>query len=579
MPKCWTRKAYQGGYYGNYSYYPYVFTASYSQPYNHGETSTSGHCMRFYRTSTSQTEAAVLPAIDAQYEIQDLQIRFWARLASYNTNKDLAIGVMTDPNDMNTFEAITPFVTVENDVYQEYTVTFENYQGEGRYIAIAYNTSSLYDIYVDDVTVELIPSCRIPTNLEANEITENQAVLTWTAGKDETAWNMQYKKTSDSEWSEIILVTETNYTLSNLKRGTMYEARVQANCTADDQSDWTEAISFTTECGVIPIAEEPFFENFENIGTSDFPPMCWDKFNYQMTSYSYWYLNSNNGLGSTAAYSSWYEGYAFLVLPKMHISGNATLSFDHLIGSGDYDESCSVVVSTNGGKTYNDFTETIWSGNETISGKASESVSLSAFDGQDIYIAFKFKGSGTSGCTWYVDNVQVYANTTQTVELYQGWNWFSANVEINMDNLKAALVATGNTSITIKSRTSNSIYTDSQWRGELTSLDVTQMYKIFVGTECEITLTGKPINPAEHPVTIYNGFNWIAFPLRESMSINEAFAGFAINGDIIKSITNNANYNDGQWRGLLNTLVPGQGYIYKSNATENKVFIFPTNAQ
>lgn len=425
MPKCWTRIAYQGGSWGNYSYYPYVFTATSGQPYNHGESSTSGHSMRFYRTSTSQKEASVLPALDAQYEMKDVQVRFWARLESYNSNKDLAVGVMTDPSDINTFEAITPFVTVEDDVFREYTVTFENYQGEGRYIAITYNTSSLYNIYVDDITVELIPSCRIPKDLEAEVDGDSQAMLTWAAGKNESAWNVQYKKASDPDWSTIIPVTETTYTLTGLKRGTVYEARVQANCNAEDQSDWTEAVSFATDCGIRPIATEHLMEDFESIESYDFPPTCWTKFNHEMSGYSYWYLSANNSLGSNAAYSSYNQGYAFLVMPKMHIDGNVTLSFDYLIGSGTYDESCSVVVS-NSEMTFADFNQTIWAAdaNNLPTGKANATVALSDFDNQDICIAFKYKGSDTSGCTWYIDNVQVYV--ADKVFVAEG-NWNEAS--------------------------------------------------------------------------------------------------------------------------------------------------------
>ena len=171
-------------------------------------------------------------------------------------------------------------------------------------------------------------------------------------------------------------------------------------------------------------------------------------------------------------------------------------------------------------------------------------------------------------------------NTTQTVDLAAGWNWFSTNIEITLDDLKTALVeAVPNTNITIKSRTSNTNYDGAQWRGQLTSLDVTQMYMISVTSDCEITLSGMPLNPVEHPVTIYNGFNWIGFPLSENMSVSDAFIGFAMDGDVIKSRTTNASYNNGSWRGGLGTLEFGKGYMYKSNATETRTFTFPTSAK
>ena len=179
-------------------------------------------------------------------------------------------------------------------------------------------------------------------------------------------------------------------------------------------------------------------------------------------------------------------------------------------------------------------------------------------------------------------NIQETCSQSQTVALTAGWNLFSPNIEITLDDLKSALVdAAPGTNLTIKSRTQNTAYNPgtNQWRGTLGSLDVTQMYMIQVASSAEITLQGMPINPAEHPVTISNGANWIAFPFSVSMSVSDAFAGFAMDGDVIKSRMNNANYNNGQWRGGLNTLVPGQGYIYISNSQEIRTIIFPISTR
>ena len=168
-------------------------------------------------------------------------------------------------------------------------------------------------------------------------------------------------------------------------------------------------------------------------------------------------------------------------------------------------------------------------------------------------------------------------NTTQTVELSAGWNWFSPNVEITLNDLQNALVdALPNANaIMIKSKNGITTYNGETWRGQLDSLDVTQMYRISVGTDCEITLSGMSINPAEHPVTIHNGANWIGFPFSENMSLSDAFVGFVVAGDMVKSKNGVATYNGTSWRGSLNTLEPGQGYIFNSNVQGDRTFTFP----
>jgi len=170
---------------------------------------------------------------------------------------------------------------------------------------------------------------------------------------------------------------------------------------------------------------------------------------------------------------------------------------------------------------------------------------------------------------------------SQTIQLSQGWNWCSFNVEITLDDLKAALVeAMPGTTISIKSRTQNTTYNPNnhRWNGSV-AWNLSWMYSISVTADCEITVTGLPVNPAEHPVTIQNGANWIAFPLSESMSVTNAFAGFATNGDQVKSRLQNAQYRNNRWMGQLNALEPGKGYVYISNISDNRIFTFPVNAK
>ena len=180
---------------------------------------------------------------------------------------------------------------------------------------------------------------------------------------------------------------------------------------------------------------------------------------------------------------------------------------------------------------------------------------------------------------------------TQTIALAAGWNWVSFNMEITMADLQDALLAAypnvGMNDLVIKSKgDGQSAYnpTANRWIGSLTTLDLSQMYMVKVPVDGEISVEGMPIDPAEHPATIASGANWIAFPLSESMSITDAFAGFPTNGDIVKAKSGGqAQWNSAanRWIGALaNTpLEPGQGYIYNSKATGNKTFVFPVSAK
>ena len=168
------------------------------------------------------------------------------------------------------------------------------------------------------------------------------------------------------------------------------------------------------------------------------------------------------------------------------------------------------------------------------------------------------------------------SDVTQTVALTQGLNWWSTNLDITLDQLKEAVAAAMGTSgsASIKSQTSSIAYANGRWRGNI-DFDIRKMYMIQVSADCEITLTGVLVNPAEYEITIRQGNNWIGFLSGESMSVTEAFSGLnPANGDVVKSNTGAATYNGTIWRGALQTLVPGHGYIYQSTATEDETFTY-----
>jgi hypothetical protein len=106
------------------------------------------------------------------------------------------------------------------------------------------------------------------------------------------------------------------------------------------------------------------------------------------------------------------------------------------------------------------------------------------------------------------------------------------------------------------------------------------MYMIKVTASCEIAFEGMPIEPADRPVTIVNGNNYLGFPLSQNMSLTNAFAGFAVNGDKVFGQTGSSTYTRDRWQGsTLTELQPGKGYIYKSAVSESRTLVFPVSSK
>ena len=164
----------------------------------------------------------------------------------------------------------------------------------------------------------------------------------------------------------------------------------------------------------------------------------------------------------------------------------------------------------------------------------------------------------------------------ETITLPAGSSWWSAHLDITLEDLKAAIAgALGSTgTATIKSQTGYLTYSNGQWSPSTgMTFDLRQMY-------CTFTLTGIPVNPSNYVITIHQGATWIGFLSGESMTVTAAFAGLnPENGDVVKGKMGNATFNGTSWIGGLTTLEPGQGYIYLSKATSDKTFTFPLERQ
>ena len=119
-----------------------------------------------------------------------------------------------------------------------------------------YGTSINQQNFLPKTTFEYTPgepiTCPKPKNLAASNVTKHTATLTWTKGGEETQWTVEYSKNSDFTGATTKTVSgNPTVELTGLDAETVYYARVKANCSESDASDWTDAISFETEIACV----------------------------------------------------------------------------------------------------------------------------------------------------------------------------------------------------------------------------------------------------------------------------------------------------------------------------------------
>lgn len=572
LPKCWSVKPYTTT---NNEKYPKVASSG-----SNAVARTGTYCLKFYKTSSISDEMAILPEINKDLSL--VQLRFWARINSSSTNSpDLHIVVLNDPENTSNYTEVAN-VKVNSDVYTEYTIRLDNYSGNGRYLAILCKAGDTYltSFFVDDLVVEEIPNCSVPQNLSANALSSSQTLITWGPGAYETQWQLEV--TAEGGTPETVTVNSAPFHTLTTMSNTIYSVRVRSVCGSDFYSEWTEPITFRTPCDEITTvdAQHPFFEDFNG---EAFPPDCWTINNekYNGSTGSGWFRSVNNNMDNHGVAVSYWYGNTYLIMPRMHISGDAKISFDQYFMANDDPIASRVVISTDG-MSYSNFTE-IWSASEAPTSVTNVTIPLpAAYQDQDVYIAFKFGNNDETERDlsqqyreWFIDNVEVYVGDIQRVELTQGWNWWSPTVETSLEQLEAAL---GDKGVTIKAQNGKfANYEDDEWDGNLTTIIPGQMYKIQVNNNCEFVLSGIALSSVS--IIIEQGQNWIGHTSMQVVSINQAFNNFTpVEGDRITSFDGKfTSYEDGEWSGTLTQLQPGQGYVYISQDTNSKTLIINEN--
>jgi len=144
------------------------------------------------------------------------------------------------------------------------------------------------DILIDDISVA---SCFPPTAQTETNITASSADLGWTAGENETTWNIEWGPTGFSQGGGTMIsgTTDNPYTLIGLSSNTTYDWYVQADCGGGEESSWTGPSTFTTACTTFPT---PFSEDF----TASDTPDCWEN-----PGPKFWTFSASAGYGAAAA--------------------------------------------------------------------------------------------------------------------------------------------------------------------------------------------------------------------------------------------------------------------------------------
>ncbi|WP_084220950.1 fibronectin type III domain-containing protein [Chryseobacterium sp. StRB126] len=139
----------------------------------------------------------------------------------------------------------------------------------------AYSAADMNQIYIDDINIDITPTCFEPSGVTVSAITANGANVSWTAPSlvPGSGYEYYYSTSSIAPIAATAVSgtsTSTSASLSNLLPGTTYYLWVRSACGTIDKSVWTPVTVFVTNC--VPV--QTYSQNFDSTPVDGLPP-CW----------------------------------------------------------------------------------------------------------------------------------------------------------------------------------------------------------------------------------------------------------------------------------------------------------------
>lgn len=275
-----------------------------------------------------------------------------------------------------------------------------------------------YEFMIDNIIVETMPDCAEPTDIVITDIYQDTAHASWTAGNDETSWEIVFGEPATIGTPSASTVgipwANSNYDLSGMAPNTLQVVFVRSVCGLTNKSEWAGPYYFTTACSSLPI---PFSEGFNSDSATE---QCWKTVNNNGDWASWDMAESPAFEGDEAAklYTANTVTDDWLISPALVLTGNERLKFHHRVGSAsDGDTTFRVLLST-GSSDLADFTEilvpeAVYTNEEYL----VKIVSLAGYTGP-VYLAWQVPPTAQPGSDLFIDNVIIEPIPTCPEPLY-----------------------------------------------------------------------------------------------------------------------------------------------------------------
>ncbi|MGI6222703.1 MAG: fibronectin type III domain-containing protein [Prevotella sp.] len=307
--------------------------------------STSGFKYLELRTSGDATNGTIYDLVTPDIYLSEVENRvvFTVNMTSFAhwsyspyvfTNDTLSIQVAGTDGQFNTVANYTKdnmpeFTTT--DTYVKLYVPFFEAAGERANVRLRFKVYGSPTVKINMIRVEEKLACDYPINVSVPDSTifGSTAVVNWTPQGEEESWDVSYKRSDSTTWSEPVTVNERKCTLTGLEGLTNYDVRVRARCSAASQSQWSEICTFKSGLAV------PFMEVFSE---EESEPAGWSSKTGELATPS---VLTDGGLwsfssgwwSSSLSYANFTEGTVndWYITPKFDL-GDGSVKYNVIFG-------------------------------------------------------------------------------------------------------------------------------------------------------------------------------------------------------------------------------------------------------
>jgi hypothetical protein len=341
------------------------------------------------------------------------RVSFYARQdGAVSANSNMAVSYGSANNAAAMTNSIVAATGIINGNYQEIFGDFTPVTSGTYYVGIkGFMNGTPWYISLDDISINVSPTCLNPTAILASNITSNSVDLSWTDGSGGLQFDYEYAiqapgtgipTGAGAPINDVTVLAEGFDINGNpLTANTLYEVYVRADCSGGSFSTWSGPITFRTLCNSVGTINE----NFDSVTTPALPD-CWSKILRGATLSSFATVTTTANTTNSAPNSA-----------ALYNSSSATTTTDDIIlvspvlsnlnaGTHRLKFYAKTTGSIQVGTLNNNTASAVFTPFQTIATTATSTlyvVDFSTYAGTDTFIGFRHN-SGTF-VTLYVDDV------------------------------------------------------------------------------------------------------------------------------------------------------------------------------